>query len=81
MPVAPPELTAEITVRGSAEGVREAAAATGLAREAGPDAIALGGDRDSVLQGLVRVVEAALDAGARDVRVQLEAPAEPWDRS
>jgi len=71
MPVAPPELTAELTV--GAEGLkaaREAVAA--LAREAGPDTLSVAGDRGEVLRAVSAAVEAALDAGAEDVRVRFE---------
>jgi hypothetical protein len=84
MPVAPPELVVEFTIepsRESAQGPqatveagREAADASGLAREAGPDELALAGGRAEVLETLFEVIEASLDAGARTVRIKLEVP-------
>jgi UDP-N-acetylglucosamine 2-epimerase len=71
MPVAPPELTAEVTVEGEGlAAVREAAGA--LAREAGPDTVSVAGDRAEVLRVTSAAVEAALDAGAEGVRVRFE---------
>lgn len=72
------ELTAELKVEpsGAAGAAREAAARSGIAREAGPDALALAGGRGEVLGALARVVEAALDAGAGTVEVRIEAEGE-----
>jgi uncharacterized protein YqgV (UPF0045/DUF77 family) len=78
------ELTAQLRVAtdpGAPEGtpreqlaaVREAAADLGLAREGGPEEVLLAGSRREVLEGIRRVVEAALDAGARAVEVRVEA--------
>lgn len=58
------------------EAGMRAAGDTGLAREAGPGTTLLAGSRPEVLDGLRRVVEAALDAGARELRVKLEVPGE-----
>jgi hypothetical protein len=78
MPVPPAELTAEIRVGGpdAARGAaRDAAGATGLALDAGPGETMLSGSRAAVLGGLDAVVAAALDAGAFELDVRLEAPA------
>jgi uncharacterized protein YqgV (UPF0045/DUF77 family) len=72
VPVPPAELS--VTVSGDA--ARRAAAATGLAHDAGPDATLLAGPRGEVLAALVTVVEAALDEGARRLDVRIEAPTE-----
>lgn len=58
------------------EAAKEAAGASGLAREAGPETIVLAGGREEVLQATMKVVEAALDAGAGAVEVKVEAEAE-----
>lgn len=84
MPGQPPELVAEFTVQASSEeekqaqagAVREAAGATGLAREAGPETTELAGGRREVIEALSGTIEAALDAGARVVQVKIEAPQE-----
>ena len=79
MPVAPAELTAHFTVAGPAAAVaaaRRAVEPTGLAREAGPDELALAGARAEVLAALGDAVSAALDAGAHGIDARLEAPTE-----
>ncbi len=86
MPVPPAELTAEFTVETSPEGEkspkeqieagREAAGVSGLAQETGPGSTALSGSRKEVLEALPKVIEAALDAGARGVSIKVEVPAE-----
>ncbi len=82
MPVSPVELTAEFTVETSPEGERspkeqieagrEAAGASGLAQETGPESMALSGSREEVLEALLKVIGAALDAGARGVSIKVE---------
>ncbi len=77
------EVTAELTVvasQGSENSpeeqivsAKEAAGASGLAHEAGPDAIMLAGDRREVLAAITATIEAVLDAGASGVRINLEA--------
>ena len=77
------ELSAELTVVTSTnaekppqeqvETAKAAASETNLARESGPETIVLAGGREEVLEGVRWVVEAALDAGARSVRVEVEA--------
>jgi hypothetical protein len=79
MPVPPAELTAEYSIEGPEEAraaTLDAAAPSGLAREAGPGVTALSGSREEVLGALREAVLAALDAGAWRLEVNLEAPAE-----
>ena len=79
MPVPPVELTAHFTIEGPDDAYAAAVAAaepTGLAREAGPGELMLGGARDEVLDALSATVVAALDAGAYGLEVKLEAPTE-----
>ena len=76
------QVSAELTVESSPEGreppeaqqeaARRAAGETGLAHEGGPDCTLLAGGRDEVLAAAVRVVGAALDAGAGGVQVRFE---------
>ena len=80
------ELTAELKVvpsseaenppREQVEAAKRAASGSGLAREAGPEVTALAGGRREVLEATLRVVEAALDAGAHAVEVKVEAEGE-----
>ena len=80
------ELTAELTVvptseaesppREQVEAAKRAAAESGLAREAGPEVTALAGGRGEVLQASLKVIKAALDAGAHAVEVRVEAEGE-----
>jgi hypothetical protein len=71
------ELSAELGVAPSTdrltETVRAAAGDTGLAREAGPETVVLSGGRREVLEAVTAVVNAALDAGAREIEVRVEA--------
>jgi formylmethanofuran:tetrahydromethanopterin formyltransferase len=55
------------------EAARRAAGETGLAQEAGPEATLLAGGRGEVLGAMARVIEAALEAGARAVEARVEA--------
>lgn len=76
------ELTAELKVLASAdsemapkeqiEAARRAAGDSGLAREAGPETTALAGERSEVLEAMLEVIEASLDAGAHAVQVNVE---------
>lgn len=76
------ELTAELKVLASAdsemapkeqiEAARRAAGDSGLAREAGPETTALAGGRSEVLEAMLEVIEASLDAGAHAVQVNVE---------
>jgi uncharacterized protein YqgV (UPF0045/DUF77 family) len=79
VPVPPAELTAELTVSGpdaARSALREVAAASGLALDAGPGETMLSGSRAAVLGALGDAVQAALDAGAHGLDVRLEAPTE-----
>ena len=69
MPVPPAELTAEFTMETSPEGEKSP-------QETGPESTALAGSRAEVLKALPKVIEAALDAGARGVKVRIEVPTE-----
>ena len=80
------ELTAELKVLASAdserapkeqvEAARRAAGDSGLAREAGPETTALAGGRSEVLDAVLKVIEASLDAGAQAVQVNVETEGE-----
>ena len=80
------ELTAELKVLASAdserapkeqvEAARRAAGDSGLAREAGPETTALAGERSEVLDAVLKVIEASLDAGAQAVQVNVETEGE-----
>jgi uncharacterized protein YqgV (UPF0045/DUF77 family) len=81
------ELTAELTVvpsseakssppREQVEAAIRTAGDSGLAREAGPEVTVLIGGRREVLEATMKVVEAALDAGAHAVKVRVEAQGE-----
>ncbi len=77
------ELSAELTIVPSQEGEenpqaqieagQQAASASGLAREAGPESMVLAGGRSEVLEAVSQVIEASLDAGAHTVQVKVEA--------
>ena len=55
------------------EAAKAAASESGLAHEAGPETTVLAGGREEVLEATMRVIEAALDAGAHAVNVKVEA--------
>jgi hypothetical protein len=79
VPVPPVELSAHYTIAGppeAAEAARTAAAASGIAHDAGPDETLLGGSRAAVMAALHDVVAAALDAQAHRIDVRFEAPTE-----
>jgi hypothetical protein len=77
MPVPPAELTAHFTIGGPDEARRAALEASAeLALDAGPGELALSGSRAAVLGALGDAVVAALDAGAHQLDVRLEAPQE-----
>ena len=77
MPAAPAELTACFTIEGEArEAVIAAVHDSRLARDGGPGVLLLAGPRAEVLDALRAAVEAALDAGVRELDVKLEAPTE-----
>lgn len=68
-----PSSRAEMAPREQIEAGIDAASATGLAHEAGPGTMVLSGGRDEVLEAVMKVVEASLDAGAHGVEVKVEA--------
>jgi uncharacterized protein YqgV (UPF0045/DUF77 family) len=78
VPVPPAELTAELTIDPAGDQAvaagRQAASETGLALDAGPNTTALSGAKQEVLDALLRVLDAALSAGATTVEVKLEVP-------
>jgi uncharacterized protein YqgV (UPF0045/DUF77 family) len=78
MPVGPAELTAEISIgdseADSVTGLIEAAGVSGIAVDAGPGVAGLSGDRASVLNAVTKVVEAAVDSGARAIHIDLHIP-------
>jgi uncharacterized protein YqgV (UPF0045/DUF77 family) len=68
-----PDREAEKAPQEQVAAAKRAAADSGLAHEAGPEATILAGDRAGVLDALRAVVEAALDAGAHAIEVTVEA--------
>jgi uncharacterized protein YqgV (UPF0045/DUF77 family) len=81
------ELSVEITILPSVRGAKapqkqkeagvRAANASGLSvHEAGPDTTVLAGGRGESLDAAREMVEAALDAGASEVRIKVEAQGE-----
>jgi uncharacterized protein YqgV (UPF0045/DUF77 family) len=71
-----PSPTGEEAPREQIEAAKRAAGESGLAREAGPEATVLAGDRAQVLEVLLEAIRASLDAGARTIEVKVEAEAE-----
>jgi uncharacterized protein YqgV (UPF0045/DUF77 family) len=71
-----PSDRAEKPPREQIRAAKEAASESGLAHEAGPETMMLAGDRDEVLASTMKVIEAALDAGARSVEVKVESEAD-----
>ena len=67
---------AETSPREQVEAAKRAAAGSGLAREAGPETTMLAGDLREVLEAVMGVAEASLEAGARAVEIKLEAQGE-----
>lgn len=67
---------AERPPRDQIEAAKESAGASGLAHESGPETIMLAGYRKEVLQTMMEVTEAALEAGVRAVEIKVEAEAE-----
>jgi uncharacterized protein YqgV (UPF0045/DUF77 family) len=65
--------TAGASPREQVEAAKAAASESGLAHEAGPETTVLAGGREEVLQATLKVIEAALDAGAHAVNVKVEA--------
>lgn len=58
------------------EKAKETAGSTGLASEAGPETIMLSGSREEVLEATMKVLDAALDAGAKSIEMKLVAEAD-----
>lgn len=71
-----PSSEAERSPREQIEAAKRAAAESGMAHEAGPETTVLAGGRKEVLEAALRVIEAALDAGAHAVEVKVEAEGE-----
>ena len=67
---------AENTPQDQLKAAKNAAGASGLAHEAGPETTVLAGSREEVLQATMKVIDAALDAGAKAVEVKVEAEAD-----
>ena len=67
---------AEKPPRAQIEAAKSAAGESGLAREAGPETTMLAGERKEVLEAMMKVIEAALDAGAKAIEAKVEAEAE-----
>jgi hypothetical protein len=79
MPVPPAELTAHFTVEGPGEALaaaRDAAAQSGLVRDAGPGELMLAGPHREVLEAFNTALTAALEAGAHGLEASFEAPKE-----
>ena len=55
------------------EAAKTAASETGRAHEAGPETLVLAGGRREVLEAMMEVIEASLDAGASAVEIKVEA--------
>jgi uncharacterized protein YqgV (UPF0045/DUF77 family) len=68
-----PSSHAEKAPRAQMEAGMQVATASGLAHESGPETTVLAGSRDEVLEALMKVIEAALDAGVHTVEVKVEA--------
>jgi uncharacterized protein YqgV (UPF0045/DUF77 family) len=71
-----PSSEAERSPREQIEAAKRAAAESGTAHEAGPETTVLAGGRREVLEATMKIVEAALDAGAHAVEVKVEAEGE-----
>ena len=71
-----PSHEAERSPQEQVEAAKRAASDSGLAREAGPEVTVLAGGRREVLDATMRVMEAALDAGAGAVEVKVEVEGE-----
>jgi uncharacterized protein YqgV (UPF0045/DUF77 family) len=71
-----PSREAESSPQSQIEAAKQAASASGLAHEAGPETTVLAGRRSEVLEAVRKVIDASLDAGAHAVQVKVEAEAE-----
>jgi uncharacterized protein YqgV (UPF0045/DUF77 family) len=84
MPEPPAVVSAEFTIHPFTEGRMErhveagveAARSSGLEVEVGPFGTGLAGPRHEVLETLNKVINAAIDAGARSIQLKLEVPSE-----
>ena len=74
-----PSDRAEKSPRAQIEAAKSAAGETRLAREAGPETTMLAGERKEVLEAMMKVIEAALDAGAKAVEAKVEAEADRFE--
>ncbi len=68
-----PATKAEKAPREQIEAAKQAAGESGLAREASPETTVLAGERREVLEAVLEVIEASLDAGTHAVEVRVEA--------
>jgi uncharacterized protein YqgV (UPF0045/DUF77 family) len=68
-----PSPHAEKSPRVQIEAGMEAATVSGLAHESGPETTVLAGGRKEVLEAVMKVIEASLDAGVHTVQVKVEA--------
>ena len=68
-----PSERAEKPPREQVEAAKTAASDTGLAHEAGPETLVLAGGRREVIEAMMEIIEASLDAGASAVEVKVEA--------
>src|SRR3712207_2526604 len=68
-----PSPHADKSPRAQVEAGMEAATASGLAHESGPETTLLAGERSEVLGAVMKVIETALDAGIHTVEVKVEA--------
>jgi uncharacterized protein YqgV (UPF0045/DUF77 family) len=67
-----PSTEAEMSPRDQIEAAQQTASESGLAHESGPGSTVLAGRRQEVLEALMKVIEASLDAGAHIVQVKVE---------
>ena len=74
-----PSDRAENPPQAQLEAAMNVAGETGLAHEAGPETIMLSGARKEVLEATMKVLEAALDAGAKSVEMKVEAEADRFE--
>ena len=68
-----PSERAEKPPREQVEAAKTAASDTGLAHEAGSETLVLAGGRREVIEAMMEIIEASLDAGASAVEIKVEA--------
>ena len=68
-----PSERAEKPPREQVEAAKTAASDTGLAHEAGPETLVLAGGRREVIEAMMEIIEASLDAGVSAVEIKVEA--------